>query len=272
MSRIERAFDNGKALIGFLTGGDPSLEKTQEYILTMAASGADLVEIGIPFSDPIAEGEVILRANNRALHAGTTTDKIFDMVESIRKKTDVPLVLLTYMNPVFVYGIPRFFTRCRQCGIDGIIIPDLPFEEQDEIMESASQNRIDVITMIAPTSGDRVRMLASGANGFVYLVSSLGVTGVRSRIHTDLETIVEDIRTHTDTKIAVGFGISTSEQAGRIGAVADGVIIGSAIVRIIEEYGENAGHPLSEYIHRMKESLAGLCKTSLLYSDLPKTY
>jgi tryptophan synthase alpha chain len=253
---LKSAFQNGKALIGFLTAGDPSLEKTEEFILAMSKAGADLIEIGIPFSDPIAEGEVIQRANMRALDAGATTDKIFEMVKSVRIKTSVPLVFLTYMNPVFVYGAKRFFENCREVGISGIIIPDLPFEEKDEISDTARQNNVDIITLIAPTSDDRIKVLARRAQGFVYLVSSLGVTGVRSAINTDLKSIISEIRTVTDTPIAVGFGISSPEQARDIASVADGVIIGSAIVKIIEEYGVDATDKLFEYISEVKRAIS----------------
>jgi len=249
---VPMAFENGKALIGFLTAGDPSLLKTEDFIIAMANAGADLIEIGIPFSDPIAEGEVIQRANIRALKAGATTDQIFEMVKSVRTKTQVPLVFLTYINPVFVYGVERFFENCKACGIGGIIIPDLPFEERDEVFEISQKNDVALITLIAPTSKDRVAMLAKDAKGFIYLVSSMGVTGVRSEIHTDLKSIIDEIRKVTKTKIAVGFGISTPEQACEIAKVADGVIVGSAIVKIIEKYGENAENKLTEYISEMK--------------------
>jgi tryptophan synthase alpha chain len=253
---LNSAFQNGKALIGFLTAGDPSLEKSEEFILAMAKGGADLIEIGIPFSDPIAEGEVIQRANMRALEAGTTTDLIFEMIKSVRKKTSIPLVFLTYMNPVFVYGAKRFFENCCEVGINGIIIPDLPFEEKDEISDIARQNNVDIITLIAPTSDDRIKMLARSAEGFVYLVSSLGVTGVRSAINTDLKSIISEIRTVTNTPIAVGFGISTPDQARDIASVADGVIIGSAIVKIIEKYGVEATDKLFEYISDIKKAIS----------------
>lgn len=247
--RIAAAFTGKKALIGFLTAGDPALEKTEEFILAMEKSGVDLIEIGIPFSDPVAEGEVIERANSRALKAGATTDRIFEMVKSVRRKTQIPLVFLTYINPVFAYGCDTFFMRCAHSGIDGIIIPDLPFEERGEIAETAAKYGIVIITLIAPTSCDRIKKLVENAEGFVYLVSSMGVTGVRSEIITDLNSIIREIRKETDTKIAVGFGISTPKQADEIWQMADGVIIGSAIVRIIEEYGENATDKLEEYLN-----------------------
>ena len=254
-NKISEIFANQKAFIAFLTAGDPNLDKTEEFILAMAASGADLIEIGIPFSDPIAEGPVIEAANERALSASTTTDAIFDMVARVRTQTSIPLVFLTYMNPVFVYGVERFFSACQKNGINGIIIPDLPFEEKGEILSIAQAHDVDVITLIAPTSQDRIQMLAKEATGFIYLVSSLGVTGVRSEIKTDLAAIVSDIRAVTQTPIAVGFGIATPEQAATISQLADGVIVGSAIVRIIAENGPGSTSILIDYVRRMKTAL-----------------
>lgn len=255
MSRIKKAFENGKAFIGFLTAGDPNLDKTEEFVLKMVEGGADLIEIGIPFSDPIAEGAVIQDANIRALNAGTKVNKVFVTVKSIRSKTDVPLVFLTYLNPVFYYGYDAFLSKCRECGVDGIIIPDMPYEEKGEIVSIAEQYDVDIISMIAPTSEERIGMIASKAEGFVYVVSSMGVTGVRSEIKTDLEAIVDIVKKNTDTPVAIGFGISTPEQAEHFSEFADGVIVGSAIVKIIEKYGENAGAHLFEYVKSMKEAV-----------------
>ncbi|MDO9490974.1 tryptophan synthase subunit alpha [Acetobacterium sp.] len=254
-NKISQIFADKKAFIAFLTAGDPSLAKTEEFILAMDAAGADLIEIGIPFSDPIAEGPVIEAANERALSASTTTDKIFAMVARIREKSTIPLVFLTYMNPIFVYGTERFFSACEKAGINGVIIPDLPFEEKGEVREAAKSHGLDVITLIAPTSQDRIQMLAKEATGFIYLVSSMGVTGVRSEIKTDLAAIIADIRQVTQTPVAVGFGIATPEQATTISQLADGVIVGSAIVRIIAEHGAAATAPLSDYVHMMKAAL-----------------
>lgn len=255
MSRIKKAFEKGKAFIGFVTAGDPSLNKTEEFILAMDKAGADIIEIGIPFSDPVAEGMVIQKANIRALAVGTTTEKVFEMVKSARKTTQKPLVFLTYLNPVYTYGYERFFSRCSDCGIDGIIIPDLPFEEKNELLPYCEKYGVDLISLIAPTSVDRITMIASQAQGFVYCVSSMGVTGVRSEIKTNLEEIINAIRTATDIPVAVGFGISTPEQAAQISRYADGVIVGSAIVKIVEQYGENATIPIQKYIRDMKASL-----------------
>ena len=254
MSKISNAFKNGKAFIGFLTAGDPTVEKTVEYILAMEEAGCDLIEIGIPFSDPMAEGVVIQDANVRALKHNTTTDDVFEIVRAVRSKTDIPLVFLTYINPVFFYEYEEFFKKCGELGIDGIISPDLPYEEKGEIADIARKNDVDVISLIAPTSKERIQMIANDATGFIYVVSSLGVTGMRSEIKTDLKSILEDIRDVTDLPLAVGFGINTPEQAKDISRLADGVIVGSAIVKIIEEHGEDAADALKEYVSSMKEA------------------
>lgn len=254
MSKIANAFKNGTAFIGFLTAGDPTIDKTVEYILAMEEAGCDLIEIGIPFSDPMAEGVVIQDANVRALKHNTTTDDVFDIVRRVREKTDVPLVFLTYINPVFFYGYEKFFKKCSELGVDGIISPDLPYEEKGEIVDIAKSNDVDVISLIAPTSKERIQKIANDASGFIYVVSSLGVTGMRSEIKTDLNAILSDIREVTDLPLAVGFGINTPQQAQNIGKIADGVIVGSAIVKIIEKHGENAADALREYVSAMKEA------------------
>ena len=255
MSNIKNAFANGKAFIGFLTAGDPSLDKTEEFILSMVSAGADLIEIGIPFSDPIAEGVVIQRANIRALSVGTTLDKVFEMVKAVRLKTQVPIVFLTYLNPVFTYGYDHFFRKCSENGIDGVIIPDAPFEEKGELLPFSEKYGVDIITLIAPTSQERIAKIASTAQGFVYCVSSMGVTGVRSELKTDLTSILSAVKAVTTVPIAVGFGISTPQQASEISANSEGIIVGSAIVKIIEEYGDNAAKPLYEYIRAMKKAI-----------------
>jgi len=256
MSRIQHAFDYGKAFIAFLTGGDPTIEKSEEYILKMIDAGADLIEIGVPFSDPIAEGEVIQNANIRALSNGVTTDQLFDMVARLRTKTEVPMVFLLYANSVYKYGYERFCAKCRESGLDGLIIPDLPFEEKGELAPIAAAYDIDIISLIAPTSEDRIKMIAADAAGFIYVVSSMGVTGVRQNITTDLDSMLRAIREASDKPAAIGFGISTPEQAKKMAGIADGAIVGSAIVKIIEKYGENAGTAVYDYVKRMKAATA----------------
>jgi tryptophan synthase alpha chain len=268
MSNIGRAFagkgPGNPAFIGFVTGGDPGVEKSGEFVLEMIRGGADLVEIGIPFSDPIAEGPVIQRANIRSLKAGTRVEKIFGLVERLREKTETPLVFLTYLNPVFHYGYEKFFARCRETGVDGIIIPDLPFEEQNEVRAAAVPNGVDLISLAAPTSEDRVREIVQTATGFLYLVSSMGVTGIRGEITTDLPAIISMVRAAAAGRlpeagklpVAVGFGIHSSAQAAEIGRYADGIIVGSAIVKIVEEHGEGAGKFIYEYVKSMKTAAA----------------
>lgn len=254
MSKIRQAFQNGKAFIPFITCGDPDLETTAKIVREAAANGADLIELGIPFSDPTAEGPVIQGANIRALAGGVTTDKIFALVRELRNDVKIPLVFMTYANVVFSYGADRFMAECRDLGVDGIILPDLPFEEKGEFADVARKYGVDMISLIAPTSADRATMIAKEAEGFIYIVSSLGVTGVRNEISTDISHIVEIIRSNTDVPCAVGFGISKPEQAQKMAAVSDGIIVGSAIIRIIEKYGREAAPYVGEYVKSMKEA------------------
>lgn len=258
MIKIKEAFENKKAFVGFLTAGDPSLEKTEEYIIEMEKAGASLIEIGIPFSDPIAEGPVIQAANVRALSAegGCTTDMIFEMVNRVSKKVSIPLVFLTYLNPVFKYGYDTFCKKCSEIGVSGLIIPDMPFEEKSELVSIAEKYGVDIVSLIAPTSSDRISMIAKEAKGYIYLVSSMGVTGMRKEITTDIAGIVSHIREVTDTPVAVGFGINTPEQATKYANLSDGVIVGSAIVKIIAEHGENAGKYIYEYVKSMVDAIS----------------
>lgn len=254
MSKIGTAFQNGKAFIPFITCGDPDLETTAKVVRAAAENGADLIELGIPFSDPTAEGPVIQGANLRALAGGVTTDKIFELVKELRNDVKIPLVFMTYANVVFSYGTERFMAKCRDLGIDGIIIPELPFEEKGEFSGAAKKYGVDLISLIAPTSADRITMIAKEAEGFIYIVSSLGVTGERAEISTDISHIVEVVRSNCDIPCAVGFGISKPEQAQKMAAVSDGVIVGSAIIRIIERYGKEAAPYVGEYVKSMKEA------------------
>lgn len=252
---VADAFEGKKAFIGFLTGGDPTMEKCEEYVMNMIEAGCDLVEIGIPFSDPIAEGPVIQAANIRALAAGATVEKLFEMTKRIREKTDIPLVFLTYLNPVFKYGYEKFCRKCRESGVNGLIIPDLPYEEREPLSKIAEGCEVDVISLVAPTSKDRIKVIAKEATGFIYVVSSMGVTGVRNEIETDLSGILQTIRSASKVPAAVGFGISTPAQAEKVAKEADGVIVGSAIVKIIEQHGEEAGTHLTEYVRKMKHAV-----------------
>ena len=258
MSKIHKAFEKGKAFIAFLTCGDPDLETTAAAVRAAAANGADLIELGIPFSDPTAEGPVIQGANLRALRGGVTTDKVFQLVRELRRDVTIPLVFMTYANVIFSYGPERFIACCAEAGIDGLILPDLPFEEKEEFLEPCRKYGVDLISMIAPTSADRIAMIAGEAEGFLYLVSSLGVTGERSEIKTDLTAIVKTVREHTKTPCAIGFGISTPEQARAMAAIADGAIVGSAIVRILEEYGKEAPERVGSYVRAMKQAMEDL--------------
>ena len=258
MNKLYRAFENKKAFIPFVTAGDPNLEITEQLVIGMAEAGADLIELGIPFSDPVAEGIVIQHADERALSAGTTTDKIFDMVGRVRTKTDVPLAFMTYVNPIFAYGAERFLKRCGECGIDAIIVPDLPFEEKNELQPFCEKHGVFLISLIAPTSEQRIGMIAESAQGFVYCVSSLGVTGVRGEITTDIAAIIERIKAAKDIPCAVGFGISTPEQARTMADIADGVIVGSAIVKIVAQYGTGCVGPVCDYVRRMKSAISDI--------------
>lgn len=255
MSNIKAAFENGKAFIPFITCGDPDLETTAKVIRAAVDGGADLIELGIPFSDPTAEGPVIQGANMRALAGGITTDKIFDFVAELRKDITIPFVFMTYANVVFSYGAERFMEACAKVGVDGLILPDLPFEEKEEFQPICKQYGVDLISLIAPTSEQRIAMIAKEAEGFLYIVSSLGVTGTRSEITTDLSSIISVVREHTDVPCAIGFGISTPKQAHNMAAISDGAIVGSAIIKLIEQYGENAAQYVGEYVKEMKQAL-----------------
>lgn len=255
MNNLKQVFDHGKAFIPFITAGDPSLEVTEQLVIAMAKAGADLIELGIPFSDPVAEGEVIQRADLRALSMGVTTDKIFDMVARIRKACDVPIAFMTYMNPVFTYGTEKFMKRCQEVNVQALIVPDVPYEEREELLPYCEKYKVTFISMIAPTSSERIQMIAKQAQGFIYCVSSLGVTGMRDKIGDDVRKMIETVRLVSDIPCAVGFGVSTPEQAAAISKYADGVIVGSAIVKIIEEYGEDCIPHVVDYIKELKSNM-----------------
>ena len=255
MSRIRDAFQNGKAFIPFITCGDPDLDTTGAAVRAAVENGADLIELGIPFSDPTAEGPVIQGANLRALTGGVRTEQTFSFVRELRKDLQVPMVFMTYANVVFSYGADRFISGCRDVGIDGLILPDLPFEEKEEFLPLCHRYGVDLISLIAPTSMDRISMIAREAEGFLYIVSSLGVTGTRSEITTDLASVIKAVRENTDVPCAIGFGISTPAQAARMAELADGVIVGSAIIKILEQYGKDAPPRIGEFVGAMKRAI-----------------
>lgn len=254
--RIEEAFANGKAFIPFITSGDPSLDVTEQLVYAMEAAGADIIELGIPFSDPTAEGPVIQAANIRALSGGVTTDKVFDMVTRIRKNTNIPLVFMTYANVVFGYGIEKFISKMEEIGMDGLILPDVPYEEKEEFDLVCKAHNIEFISLIAPTSNDRVSMIAKEANGFVYCVSSLGVTGMRSEITTDIGAMVKLVKdANPNIPAAIGFGISNPDTAKKMAEKSDGVIVGSAIVKICEKYGSDCVPYVKEFVKSIKDAM-----------------
>ncbi|MDE5908849.1 MAG: tryptophan synthase subunit alpha [Lachnospiraceae bacterium] len=259
MSKIADAFADGKAFIPFITCGDPDLATTKEIVRSMAANGADLIELGIPFSDPTAEGPTIQNANLRALKQGVTTDHIFDMVRELRTDSvhpiRLPMVFMTYANVVFSYDAEKFIRTCREIGIDGLILPDLPFEEKGEFDAICQKYDVDLISLIAPTSENRVAMIAKEARGFIYIVSSLGVTGIRSEIKTNIASLVKLVRENASVPCAVGFGISTPKQAAKMAEISDGAIVGSAIIKLVEQYGTDAARPVGEYVRKMKEAI-----------------
>ncbi|HAK58341.1 MAG TPA: tryptophan synthase subunit alpha [Lachnospiraceae bacterium] len=255
MSKINKAFENGKAFIPFITCGDPDLETTEKVVRGAVRAGADLIELGIPFSDPTAEGPVIQNANIRALNGGVKVEDIFEMVRRLREDTDIPMVFMTYANVVFSRGADEFIASCRDIGIDGLVLPDLPFEEKEEFEDICEKNDVDLISFVAPTSEDRIAMIASEAKGFLYIVSSLGVTGTRSEITTDLGSIVKVVRENTDIPCAIGFGISTPEQAKAMADISDGAIVGSAIIKLLERYGRDAISYIEDYIKSMKDAI-----------------
>ena len=248
-------FPNNKSLIIFITGGDPSIETTEKLIPEMVNAGADLIEIGIPFSDPVAEGPVIQAASQRALANGTTTDKLLEMVARLRRNVQIPILFMTYLNPIYVYGKERFLSACRDSGINGLIVPDMPFEEKGELSEECAQFGIALVSMAAPTSRERVAMIAKEAEGFLYCVSSLGVTGMRSEIKSGIETIVAEAKKFTEIPCAIGFGVSNAEQARKMSKIADGVIVGSAVVKIIEQYGHDCIEPVKQFVRSLKEAM-----------------
>lgn len=259
MSKTAQAFKGGKAFIPFVTAGDPDLETTKKLIIAMAESGADLIEIGIPFSDPVAEGIVIQQADERALSSGTTTDRIFDMVAQVRAQLkSLPLAFMTYINPIYVYGCEKFLSQCERLGIDAVIVPDIPYEEKDELLPYCKKHGVDLVSLIAPTSEERIKTIAAEAQGFLYCVSSMGVTGVRSEIKTDIGAMIRNVREVSSIPTAIGFGISNPETARKMAMHADGVIVGSAIVKLCAQYGKDCVEPVRAFVKEMKDAIRDL--------------
>ena len=258
MNRIADAFQNKKAFIAFITVGDPDLATTEKIVEAAVEGGADLIELGIPISDPTAEGPVIMEADEVALRAGTTTDKVFELTKKLRATVTIPLVYMTYANVVFSYGCERFAEQAQAAGVDGIILPDVPYEERDEFAEVFDRYGIDLISMIAPTSEDRIAMIAKEAKGFLYMVSSLGVTGTRSEITTDIGAMTALVKKNSKVPCAVGFGISTPEQAAKMAALSDGAIVGSAIIKLIAKHGTDAAGPVRDYVKQMAGAVHAL--------------
>ena len=255
--KIADAFKNGKAFIPFITGGDPDLDTTKKLIIAMQEAGSDLIEIGIPFSDPIAEGPVIQEADERALSAGVTTDKLFDMLKELYEEggIKVPMVFLTYANAIFAYGKEKFMKRCKESGMLGVIVPDIPYEEKEEFEDVADEYGISMISMIAPTSKERIKMIAGDAKGFLYVVSSMGVTGIREEFSFDIEDMISAVREVSDIPAAVGFGISNPEKAREMAAKSDGAIVGSAIVKIVGQYGKDCVPYVSKFVKELKDGV-----------------
>ncbi|MCL1882841.1 MAG: tryptophan synthase subunit alpha [Defluviitaleaceae bacterium] len=254
MNRISNAF-NKKALIAFIMGGDPDIDTTERLIISMEKAGVDLFEIGIPFSDPAADGPVIQAASIRALEKGCTADDLFNMVKRLREKVTAPIVFLTYANSIFAYGKERFMERCHDCGIDGVVVPDIPYEEKTELASACEKFGIAQISIVAPTSKERTETIAREAEGFLYCVSTLGVTGIRDEIRTNMKEIIDKVRNVSKIPCAIGFGISTPEQARDMASVSNGVIIGTAIVKIIAEYGVDSVEPVKQYVSRIRDAI-----------------
>lgn len=255
MTNLETIFKDQKAFISFVVAGDPTFDATVDYVVALAEAGCDLVEIGIPFSDPVADGPEIQAADLRAFKQDMTTARVFELVAAIRQKTTVPLAFLTYANIVFKYGYEAFARQCQQLDVGGLIVPDLPLEESSELRPTLDRYGIALVPLIAPTSDPaRIAAIAKQAQGFIYVVSSLGVTGMRQRITTDITSLVAQIRAVTKIPIAIGFGINRPEQARHMAKLADGVIVGSAIVHIIAEQ-QAVEARLTDYTHAIKTAI-----------------
>jgi tryptophan synthase alpha chain len=261
-SRITKKFKDlkmkkDKALIAYITAGDPDLETTLKLVEVMEKAGADIIELGIPYSDPLADGPVIQRASQRALHSGTTIDSVFQLVVRLREKTEVPLAFLVYFNSVYKYGFEKFLENCRISGVDGLIIPDLPLEERKELKEAMKEYAVDLIPLVAPTSEDRIREIVMEAEGFIYCISSRGVTGSRDSFGEDLSDFMDKVKKYTDIPLAIGFGISGPKAVNQLKGMCDGLIVGSAIIEKIEQgIGEgNIEEKVFDFVKELHEAL-----------------
>ncbi len=252
MNKLTQAFSNKKAVIGFMTAGDPTFEQSITNILALVEGGADILEIGIPFSDPIAEGPVIQKANIRALGSGMTTDRIFELVKRVREKTDTPICLITYLNPVFKYGYDRFFADCAEAGVDGIFVPDMPFEERPEAAEFAKKHGITIVPLAAPAEEERIKAIAESAEGYIYVASAMSENGLTEQSKSELHAVTETVRKYTDLPTAVWFGIHTAKEAKSVAEIADGVIVESSVVDLVTRHGDKAAPYIAELIESMK--------------------
>lgn len=262
MNRIKQKFEelkakNKKALITFITAGDPSIETTKDLVVEMEKRGADIIELGIPYSDPVAEGPVIQRANSRALEKGIKIRDIMQQVSIIRQEVKVPLIYLLYFNCILQYGVDRFFKHCANSGIDGVIIPDLPYEETGEISDVADMYAINIITLVSPTSRERIQNIAKNASGFLYCISSLGVTGMRKEFNTDFNEFFSYIDEVVKIPKAIGFGISSPEHIKKLKGICDGLIVGSAIVKKIEQSSTPAEaiNNVGDFVKNLRQAL-----------------
>ena len=254
MSDVRKVFEHGKAFIPFITAADPDLETTEKLLLAIAESGADLIEVGVPFSDPMAEGPVIMAADERALRNNVTSDEIFELVSRVSKRVDCQFAVMTYANLVYSYGIAEYAKAMKEAGFSSLILPDISFEEKNEFSVPVMENGINYISLIAPTSEDRIKTIAADADGFIYVVSSLGVTGMRDRIETDISKMVRMVKAVKDIPCAIGFGISRPDQAYEMAKKSDGVIVGSAIVKIVEKYGRDSVPYVKDFVKSMKDA------------------
>ncbi|KHO62730.1 MULTISPECIES: tryptophan synthase subunit alpha [Thermoanaerobacter] len=258
MNRIDKKFEalkgeGHKALITFITAGDPDIETTYDIVLALEEAGADIIELGIPYSDPLADGPTIQASSQRALNKGVKIPDIMKIVEKIRLKSDIPLVYLVYYNSIFKYGIQKFLKESKDVGIDGLIIPDLPIEERKDILEEADKYDIYLIPLVAPTSKERIKLITENGKGFVYCVSITGVTGAREDIETDIEEYMKTVSQYTNMPKAIGFGISTPEMAKKLKDFSDGIIVGSALVERIAK-----GYNKSEMLQEVKSFVSSL--------------